>query len=124
MTSFLFYSTLIFIFLALLAYFKVFIVSSFYDPAGLIVAIITVLQLPPRESLSILVSFESLNGTKKPFLFLSPKALIQLANAKREVFIFEPSLSLNPLFSVTVPLSLPAKSINDSLPHKTSFSVF
>lgn len=87
-------------------------------------AIITVLQLPPRESLSILVSLESLKGTKKPFLFLSPNAFIQLAKASKEVFILAPSLSLMPLFSVTVPLSEPAKSIRDSFPQRTSFSVF
>ena len=78
-------------FLALFAYFKVFIVSSFWLPAGETVAIITVLQFPPRESLSILVSLESLNGTNEPFLFLSPKALMQLANARREVLILAPS---------------------------------
>lgn len=91
--------------------------------AGLIVAIITVLQLPPRESLSILVNLLSLKGTKNPFLFLSPKALMQLARANREVLILAPSLNLIPLFSVTVPLSEPAKSINDSLPQRTSLSV-
>lgn len=87
------------------------------------VAIITVLQLPPRESFSILVSLLSLNGTKNPFFVLSPKALIQLAKAKSEVLIFAPSLNLIPLFSVTVPLSEPAKSIKESFPQRTSFSV-
>ena len=38
--------------------------------------------------------------------------------------ILAPSLSLIPLFSVTVPLSLPAKSIKDNLPTKLSVSVF
>lgn len=84
----------------------------------------TVLQFPPKESFNILVNLLSLNGTKNPFLVLSPKAFIQFAKAKREVLIFAPSLSLIPLFSVTVPLSEPAKSIRESLPHKTSFSVF
>jgi hypothetical protein len=93
-------------------------------PAGLTVAIITVLQFPPSESLSILVSLLSLNGTKEPFLFLSPSAFIQLAKASNEVFIFAPSINLIPLFPVTVPLSEPAKSIKDSLPHNTSYSVF
>ena len=72
--------------------------------------IITVLQLPPRESLSIRVSLLSRKGTKNPFLFLSPSALIQLARANKLVLIFAPSRNLRPLFSVTVPLSLPAKS--------------
>jgi len=82
------------------------------------------LQFPPRESFNILVSLESLNGTKKPFLFLSPKAFIQFANAKSDRFIFAPSLNLSPLFSVTVPLSEPAKSINDNFPEITSTLVF
>ena len=88
------------------------------------VAIMTVLQFPPNESLSIRVNLESLNGTKKPFLFLSPRALMQLAKAKSEVLIFAPSLNLMPRFSVTVPLSDPAKSMRESFPQRTSFSVF
>ena len=84
----------------------------------------TVLQLPPRESFNILVSLLSLNGTKDPFLFLSPSALIQFANAKSDVLIFAPSISLIPLFSVTVPLSEPARSTSESLPQRTSCSVF
>ena len=87
------------------------------------VAIITVLQLPPRESLSMRVNFESRKGTKKPFFVLSPKALMQLARARREVFILAPSLRRIPLFSVTVPLSEPARSIRESFPQNTSFSV-
>jgi hypothetical protein len=86
--------------------------------------IITVLQFPPRESFNKRVNFESLYGTKKPFLFLSPKALIQLANANKDLLILAPSINLNPLFSVTVPLSDPAKSISDSLPDKVSTLVF
>jgi hypothetical protein len=88
------------------------------------VAIITVLQLPPSESLSIRVSLLSRNGTKNPFLVLSPRALMQLARASREVLILAPSLSLIPLFSVAVPLSDPAKSIRESFPQSTSASVF
>lgn len=80
--------------------------------------IITVLQFPPKLSLSNLVSFESLYGTKKPFLFLSPRALIQFAKAKSDLLIFAPSISLKPRFSVTVPLSEPARSIKDSFPVK------
>lgn len=86
--------------------------------------IITVLQLPPRESFSIRVNLLSLKGTKNPFLFLSPSALIQLARAKRLVLILAPSLSLIPLFSVTVPLSEPAKSIKLNFPCNYSSSVF
>ena len=123
-TIFLFCSTRILIFFALFAYFKVLIVSSFYVLAGLTVAIITVLQLPPSESLSILVSLLSLNGTKLPFFVLSPRALMQLARASKDVLILAPSISLKPLFSVTVPLSDPARSTSESLPQRTSSSVF
>ena len=87
-------------------------------------AIITVLQLPPSESLRSLVSLESLYGTKKPFLFLSPNALIQLAKANKDRLILAPSMSLMPLFSVTVPLSEPARSINDNFPDKVSTLIF
>jgi hypothetical protein len=52
--------------------------------------------LPPKESFSIRVSLLSLKGTKKPFFVLSPSALIQLANASREVLILAPSRSLIP----------------------------
>jgi hypothetical protein len=111
-------------FLALFAYLRVLMVSSFYRDAGEIVAIITVLQLPPKESLSILVSLLSLKGTKEPFLFLSPSALMQLARASRLVLILAPSMSLIPLFSVTVPLSEPARSTRESLPQRISYSTF
>ena len=65
-TYFLFSVTLHLIFLALFAYFKVFIVSSKPYTPGDIFAIITVLQLPPNESFNILVNFESLYGTNEP----------------------------------------------------------
>ena len=107
-------------FLALFAYLSVFIVSSYCWLAGETVVIITVLQFPPRESLSIRVSLLSLKGTNNPFLFLSPSALMQFASASRLVLIFAPSLSRIPLFSVTVPHSLPARSIKESLPYNCS----
>ena len=115
---------LVFIFFALFAYFKVFNVSSNYALAGLTLAIIIVLQLPPKLSLSILVNLLSLYGTKNPFLFLSPKAFIQLAKANKDLFILAPSFNLIPLFSVTVPLSDPAKSIRLNFPTKVSYSIF
>jgi hypothetical protein len=40
------------------------------------------------------------------------------------VLIFAPSLNLMPLFSVTVPLSEPARSISDNFPQRTYSSVF
>jgi hypothetical protein len=43
---------------------------------------------------------------------------MQLANARSDLLILAPSISLIPLFSVTVPLSDPAKSINDNFPNK------
>lgn len=49
-------------FLALLAYLSVLSVSSKEDSAELMQAIITVRQLPPRESFSRRVSFESLRA--------------------------------------------------------------
>lgn len=51
-----------FISFALLAYLSVLWVSSYDFDEGLTLAIITVLQLPPRESLSIRVSLLSLYG--------------------------------------------------------------
>jgi hypothetical protein len=123
-TSFLLVRALVFIFLARLAYFKVFIVSSNCELAGLILAIITVLQFPPNESLRSLVNLESLYGTKNPFLFLSPRALIQLARASNDLLILAPSINLIPRFSVTVPLSEPAKSIRDNFPVKVYTLVF
>lgn len=48
--------------LALLAYLSVLWVSSYDFEEGLTLAIITVLQLPPRESLSSLVSLLSRYG--------------------------------------------------------------
>lgn len=110
-------------FFAQFAYFKVLTVSSYYDSPGEAVAIITVLQFPPKESFSIQVSLESLYGTKHPHLVLSPSALIQFARASREVLILAPSLNLIPVFSVAFPLSEPAKSISDNFPVKISYSV-
>ena len=59
-TNFLLATYLVLIFLALLAYFRVLIVSSNYDEDGDIFAIITVLQLPPKLSFNNLVNLESL----------------------------------------------------------------
>lgn len=123
-TSFLLATCLVFMFLALFAYLSVLMVSSNWALDGDILAIITVLQLPPNESFNNLVSLESLYGTKNPFFDLSPRALIQFAKANKERLILAPSLSLRPLFSVTVPLSLPARSIKLNFPTRFSISVF
>lgn len=58
-TSFLFSIGLVVMFLARLAYLRVFTVSSNWLEEGEVVTSMTVLQLPPRESLSMRVSFES-----------------------------------------------------------------
>ena len=60
-TSFLFVMALVFMFLALFAYLRVLIVSSNWLLDGLTLTIMTVLQFPPSESFSSLVSFESWN---------------------------------------------------------------
>ena len=57
LTSFL--VTLVLMFFALLAYFRVFSVSSKFDTAEEMLAIITVLQFPPKLSLRRRVSLES-----------------------------------------------------------------
>ncbi len=57
-------------------------------------------------------------------MVLSPRALIQLAKARRDRLILAPYTSLIPLFSVTVPLSDPARSIKESFPIKVSIVVF
>lgn len=49
---------------------------------------------------------------------------MQLASARSDLLIFAPSMSLMPLFSVTVPLSEPAKSIKDSFPRMLSTLIF
>lgn len=49
---------------------------------------------------------------------------MQLANARSDLLILAPSISRIPLFSVTVPLSDPAKSINDNFPIIVSTVVF
>lgn len=97
-TSFLFVIALVFMFFARLAYFNVFIVYSNWKLDGLTLTIITVLQLPPRESFNKRVNLESRYGTKKPFLFLSPSALIQLAKASNDRLILAPYIKRIPLF--------------------------
>ena len=59
-TRFLFSTALQLMFLALFAYLRVLIVSSNPSTPGEILAIMTVLQFPPKESFNILVSLESL----------------------------------------------------------------
>ena len=49
---------------------------------------------------------------------------MQLAKASKDLLILAPSISLNPRFSVTVPLYEPARSINESLPITLSILIF
>lgn len=60
--------------LAQLANRRVFLDCSTWDRAGLIVQIMAVLALPPKEDCSMRVSFESLKGTC-PFLPLLHQAV-------------------------------------------------
>jgi hypothetical protein len=61
-------------------------------------AIITVLVLPPKESLSNRVSLESRYGTKPDFLEFSLKIIIQFPSASKLLLIFDPYNRLAPLF--------------------------
>ena len=105
--------TLVRISLALSAQWRVFWVSPNERLLGLILAIITVLQAPPRESLRSWVSFELRYG----MCFLpSTRALIQLLSARSDLFMLAPSRDLSVLWSVARALSDPARSISESLP--------
>ena len=72
------------------------IFTSKFDWAGETHAIITVLELPPKESYKILVNFESLYGMCLDFLSLV-RAWITLPRAKRPILIFIPSLRVDPI---------------------------
>ena len=82
-------------------------------------AIITVLELPPKESFNSLVNFESISGTYilLPFSLFPDKAFMQLPKVNNDLLILAPSINLNPLFLVTLALSLPAKSIKFNFPY-------
>ena len=57
-------------------------------------------------------------------MLFSAKALIQFPNVNKDLFIFAPSINLNPLFFVVLALSLPAKSIKFNFPNFTSLKLF
>ena len=105
-------------FLARLEYLSVLIVSSNCRCDGEMFAIITVRQLPPRESLSSRVIFESRNGTW-PLRDLSARAVMQLPSASSERLMLAPSLSRCPVLSVLLARSDPARSTIDNLPMRT-----
>lgn len=66
-------------------------VSSNVKALGDMQAIITVLVLPPRESLRSLVSFESRYGTKPATFLPSLNIIMQLPSAKRLLLMLDPS---------------------------------
>jgi hypothetical protein len=75
-------------FRARFAYRRVFKVSMKSRSDGEMQAIISVFELPPRESCSNRVSLESRYGTCEPRLSLSPKALITLPSASFKFKLF------------------------------------
>ena len=81
--------------------------------AGDTLANITVLVLPPNESASNLVNFESLYGICLRF---EDNASITEPNAVKLKFIFFPSSNVFPVAFVLPTLSLPAKSTKFNLP--------
>ena len=105
-------------FLARLAYLSVLTVSSNWRCEGEMLAIMTVRQLPPSESLSSRVILESRYGTC-PTRFLSASAVMQLPSASRERLMLAPSLRRAPLLSVLLARSEPARSTIESLPMRT-----
>ena len=103
------------IFLALVANFKVDWVSPKASAEGEIMAIIVVLQFPPRESSRILVSLESLYGICD-LAFLSVSAAITFPRALKLWLMLLLSSSRCPVAYVTLTLSLPARSTRLSFP--------
>ena len=108
--------------LTLLAYLKVFKVCSEQPSAGLIFAIIKVLQLPMKESLNTKVNLLPRKGV----CFLSwSKALMHSFKANKDLFISAPS-NFVCLFTsmVSAARSLPAKSIKEIFPKSLLFESF
>jgi hypothetical protein len=96
-------------------------VSSKEGQAGLMLAIITVLQLPPRLSFSNLVSLLSLYGTcccGFRVFYWSQSELMQLPSDSKDLFMLAPSTSRIPRLFVLDARSDPAKSI------RLSFAIF
>lgn len=78
----------------------------------------TLLVSKSNFTFKILVSLESLQGINilTPFSDDSTKPFIQFPNANNDLFIFPPSISLNPVFFVDEERSDPAKSTKTNLP--------
>ena len=96
-------------FIALYANYRDITDSSTLSFEGPMVTTSAVLELPPSESLRILVSLESLKGTWL-FYLGSVNACMQLPSAASEKFIFFASSSLCAETYDFLTRSLPAKS--------------
>mmetsp|Transcript_151008 Transcript_151008/g.263113 ORF Transcript_151008/g.263113 Transcript_151008/m.263113 type:complete len:232 (-) Transcript_151008:491-1186(-) len=99
---------------------KVLKVSCSLKLDGEHVMIKEVLALPPRDSCSTRVSFESRYGTC--VYFLSVSALMTLPKAERDRFIFFASSNRSPEAPVLATFSLPARSTKWSFPTLTERS--
>ena len=99
-----------YIYLALLAYFIVPRLSSKFDSAGEMQAIMYVLELPPKLSYKIRVSFDSLYGMWLVFFDYKVKADITFPSANSPLLILIPSFMVIPEAPVFLSLSDPAKS--------------
>mmetsp|Transcript_66742 Transcript_66742/g.211235 ORF Transcript_66742/g.211235 Transcript_66742/m.211235 type:complete len:280 (+) Transcript_66742:1076-1915(+) len=95
---------------ARLAYLRVLSVSSRLPSALLTHAIMSVVELPPRESCSILVSLLSRYGTWLPRLRSSPRAEMTFPRARRPLLMFTLSLKRCPIAPVFLLRSEPARS--------------
>mmetsp|Transcript_1253 Transcript_1253/g.2380 ORF Transcript_1253/g.2380 Transcript_1253/m.2380 type:complete len:234 (-) Transcript_1253:962-1663(-) len=96
------------------AYLRVFMECSVFDPEGETHAIITVLLPPTNESFRTWVSLDARKG-RCPFLSLI--ARMHSFRAKRDLLISAPSIRRRrSACAVSLPLSLPARSISENLP--------
>ena len=109
---------LLYISLALFANLMVAMVSSICEWCRLQFTIRVVLLLPPRDSLSNLVSFESLNGTWAAFLDI---ALITLPRQDKLELIFLVSSKAAPYALLLDTLSEPARSTRLMSPREFLF---
>ena len=105
---------------ALIPNLRVEAVSENASGAGDTIISIVVLQLPPSESLSSLVSFESLYGMCDRGL-TSVSAAMTLPSQDSDWLIFFDSSSRSPVAPVILTLSDPARSTRFSLPTLTCF---
>ena len=94
--------------------------SSVCEDSGLIVAIIIVLQFPPKLSLNTDVIIELRYGIcPLPFVAFSYNATITISKKNKEVLIYCASVKTEPEEFVFATLSLPARSTRCSLERLT-----